>query len=179
MPECNEPIKMTIPGLTVMAEQTAERLIEQLKRTSYTIALAESCTAGLVSALLANTPGVSSVLWGSFVCYTQEAKVSMLGLDNGKLSANGLVSRETACSMAAGALEKSGAKLAASVTGLAGPGGDDNSTVPIGTVWIATALRDGGVSAREFRFAGTRNEIRLRAVIAVLEMMYQDILDIK
>jgi len=162
MPNCE------LEDLTIYAEKTAEALIEKLKTLSFKLALAESCTAGMISSLLANTAGASSVLWGSFVCYTQEAKVSMLGLDDGKLSAYGLVSRETAVSMAEGALQKSGANLAAAVTGLAGPDGD-GSNVPVGTVWVAVTAQNGGTTAREFHFTGCRNTVRLRAAIAVLE----------
>ena len=160
----------SIDDLLAMAEKKAEELVEKLKSLSFTLALAESCTAGLVSGFLANIPGASGVLWGSFVCYTKEAKISMLGLDSGMLSAHGLVSRETAVSMAAGALNKSGADIAASVTGLAGPQGD-GSGVPVGTVWIATALRNGEIGASEYHFRGSRNAVRIRAAIAALEMI--------
>jgi PncC family amidohydrolase len=156
--------------LTVYAEKTANELVEKLKSLSLTLALAESCTAGLVSGLLANTPGASGVLWGSFVCYTGEAKITMLGLEPDALSDHGLVSRETAVSMAAGALDKSGAGLAASVTGLAGPEGD-GSGVPVGTIWAAAALRGGETRAGEYHFCGPRNVVRIRAAIALLELI--------
>jgi len=156
--------------LKLHAEKKAEALVKKLKTLSLTVALAESCTAGMVSGLLANVAGASCVLWGSFVCYTQGAKVSMLGLDNDELSAYGLVSRETASSMAGGALQKSGADIAAAVTGLAGPDGD-GSSVPVGTVWIASAVREGKVTAREFHFEGSRNTVRIRAATAVLEII--------
>jgi len=156
--------------LIIHAEKTAQELVEKLKSLSSTLVLAESCTAGLVSGFLANIPGASGVLWGSFVCYTKEAKISMLGLDSDALSVHGLVSRETAVSMAAGALRASGAGLAASVTGLAGPQGD-GSNVPVGTVWAAAALRNGGTTASEFHFSGSRNAVRLRAAIALLELI--------
>lgn len=174
MLECKELTILTIPELTARADKTAKRVIEKLTNLSFTLALAESCTAGLISNLIANIPGASNVLWGSFVCYTQEAKISMLGLDSEKLKANGLVSRETACSMAAGALEKSGANIAASVTGLAGPGGD-GSGVSVGTIWIAAALRSGKTETRNFHFTGERNYIRLCAATAVLKLIENDL----
>jgi len=161
--------------LEKLAEKTACEVIEKLKKTNdknlpLNVVLAESCTAGLVSSLLACIPGASGVLWGSFVCYTKDAKVSMLGLNESELDTFGLVSRETACKMAAGALQKSAAGLAVAVTGLAGPT-SDGSSVPVGTIWIAAALRDGNVKieAKDFHFTGSRNEVRLRAAIAVLE----------
>jgi len=173
---------LTAGELVAIAEKKAEEVIEKLKTFSFTLALAESCTAGLVSGLLANTSGASSVLWGSYVCYTQDAKVNMLSLDNDALNANGLVSRETACSMAEGALKKSGADLSAAVTGLAGP--DSDGRVPGGTIWIAAAGQDAGTpdkaklqtaEAKEFHFSGARNEVRLRAAAAVLEMILEQI----
>jgi len=158
------------------AEQKAACLIEKLKAVSQKLVLAESCTGGLISSLLADVPGASGVLWGSFVCYTKEAKVSMLGLKENELS-DGLVSEKTAYSMAAGALQKSGADISAAVTGLAGPDGD-GSNVPVGTVWIAAALRGGKINTKLFNFTGSRNEVRLYAACAALEEI-QEILTIK
>ncbi|MDR2435333.1 MAG: CinA family protein [Treponema sp.] len=160
-----------LPG--VRAQAAAEQLIRNLSAASRTLALAESCTAGLVSDFLARIPGASRVLWGSFVCYTAGAKVSMLGLDRERLERYGLVSGETARDMALGALGKSGSSAAAAVTGLAGPDGD-GSGAAVGTVWIAVALRDKGVvPAKEFRFRGSRNEVRLQAAAAVLEELLE------
>ena len=156
--------------LLVKAEKTAEALIYKLKERSLTLALAESCTAGIVSALLAGIPGASEVLWGSFVTYTKEAKVSMLGIEEKIPETFGLVSKECACAMAAGALRKSGAGIAASVTGLAGPAGD-GSNVKVGTVWTAAALQNGEITAKEHHFTGARNEVRISAAIAVLETL--------
>jgi len=149
------------------AEEKAACLIEKLKAVSQKLVLAESCTGGLISSLLAQTPGASGVLWGSFVCYTKEAKISMLGLNESDLS-DGLVSEKTAYSMAEGALRKSGADISAAVTGLAGPDGDGSDT-PVGTVWIAAALRGGEINTKEFHFTGSRNEVRLYAACAVLD----------
>ena len=165
MLECN-----TETELIKQAEKTAACLTEKLKEHSLTLALAESCTAGLISSLLANIPGVSAVLWGSFVCYTKEAKVLMLGLDKNQLDTCGTVSGETAGCMEECVLQKSGVNIAASVTGLAGPGGDGSNTAT-GTVWIATAFQNGGIETENLHFSGTRNEIRLRSAIALLEML--------
>jgi PncC family amidohydrolase len=155
--------------LLVEAQKAAEALIHKLKDRSLTLALAESCTAGIVSALLADIPGASAVLWGSFVTYTKEAKISMLGIDEKIPETFGLVSKETACAMAQGALRKSGAGIAAAVTGLAGPDGD-GSNVKVGTVWTAAAL-NGEITAKEYHFTGTRNEVRISAAIATLELL--------
>jgi PncC family amidohydrolase len=154
--------------LTIHAEKTSVTLIKKLKQLSLTLALSESCTAGMVSSLLAGVPGASTVLWGGFVCYTKEAKVSMLGIENEYLAVNGLVSRQTASLMAEAALKKSGACIAAAVTGLAGPLGD-GSNVPVGSVWITVAGIDGVSITKEYFFKDNRNIIRIRAAIAVLE----------
>ena len=154
----------------------AETLIQDLASRSLTVALAESCTAGLAADMLARVPGASKVLWGSFVCYTPEAKAAMLGLDRKRLERYGLVSEETARDMAAGALEKSGAPLAAAITGLAGPDGDGSGT-PVGTVWIAAASRAGKTGTRVFHFQGSRGEIRLAAAAAALEALQSILTD--
>ena len=162
-----------ISGETVSAD--AGLLIQRLLERDMTVVLAESCTAGLVADLFANIPGASKVFWGSYVCYTAEAKISMLGLDAGRLDMYGLVSAETACDMARSALVKSGACIAASVTGVAGPG--DSGGVCPGTVWIAAALRaDVSPSASLYNFSGSRNEVRGKAAHAVLQEL-QNALD--
>jgi PncC family amidohydrolase len=156
--------------LLIQAEQAAESLLRLLNAQSRTLALAESCTAGLVSSMLARVPGASSVLWGSFVTYTREAKIFMLGIERGELPSGDLVSAKTAALMAAAALKKSGADIAAAVTGLAGPEGDGGDAA-VGTVWTAAALRDGTAGTREYHFTGSRNAVRLRAAIAVFETL--------
>ena len=170
-------------------ENPAETLIRLLTERGLFVAGAESCTAGLASEMLGRVSGASRCFWGSFVCYTPRAKQAMLGIDPGLLAEYGLVSAETARAMAAGALEKSGAAAAFSVTGLAGPDGD-GSDIPVGTVWIATALRPGAaavsgnagaatagnaggpvITARRFLYEGGRNEIRWKAAREALRQI--------
>jgi PncC family amidohydrolase len=146
----------------------AALLIEALAAASQTLAAAESCTAGLVADRLARVPGASRVLWGSFVAYTADAKTRLLGVDPELIRRHGTVSRETALAMASGALEKSGAHNAVSVTGLAGPDGD-GSGQPLGTVWIGTARRGLPPEAAVHRFAGDRNAVRAAAARAAIE----------
>ncbi|MDR2543069.1 MAG: CinA family protein [Treponema sp.] len=153
--------------LRAKAEKTAEAVMKKLNQFSLTLSLAESCTAGLVSGLLTNTSGASANFWGSFVCYMLESKVIMLGLDNKELLAHGVVSRQTACSMAISALQKSGANITSAVTGFAGPDGDSNARG--GTIWTATVKQNGEIHAKEFHFTGSRNMVRMQAAIAVLE----------
>jgi len=153
------------------ADKTAARLVEELAGGHYTLALAESCTAGLVSDLVARVSGASRVLWGSFVCYSPEAKKKMLRIDGDFIEKHGLVSAETAGEMALRALELADVYIAASVTGLAGPLGDGGAA-PVGTVFVATARRvndEVTMKVKPFFFGGTRAEIRMQAALAVLE----------
>jgi PncC family amidohydrolase len=156
-------------------EAVARRLVEILNSRSQTVVAAESCTAGMVADMIARIPGASRVLWGSFVTYMVDAKVKILGLDPHAVEQFGPVSRETACAMARGALEKSGVDCAVAVTGLAGPDGD-GTAVPVGTVWIATAGRDWIPQAHEFHFEGSRNGIREHAARKALEVLSERIL---
>ena len=159
-------------------ESAAERLIRLLVDRSMYLIAAESCTAGLVAEIITRIPGASACFWGSFVCYTPRAKMQMLGVDEKLLFEYGAVSRETARAMALGALEKSGADIAVSVTGVAGPGGDGSGLAP-GTVWIATALRSNKAGCRtaesaeavEFYFSGDRNRVRQQAARKALEQI--------
>jgi len=157
--------------IEAQADKAAARLVEKLTGRHYTLALAESCTAGLVSDLIARVSGASGVFWGSFVCYTPEAKKRMLRIEGDFLEKHGLVSAETAGEMALRVLELADVHIGASVTGLAGPLGDGSDT-PVGTVFIATARRrynEVTVSVKHFFFQGTRAEIRLQAALAVIE----------
>jgi PncC family amidohydrolase len=149
-------------AVTEGEEDAAAALVRCLERLGKKAVAAESCSAGLAADLIARIPGASRVFWGSFVTYSIDAKIRMLGIDGALIRKFGAVSRETALAMAEGALKKSGADCAFSVTGLAGPDGD-GSGLPIGTVWIATALTGGEGRAAVFRFSGGRNEIRAAA----------------
>lgn len=140
----------------------AEHVIQLLIDRSLWLAVSESCTGGLVAEALTRISGASSCFWGSFVCYTARAKMHMLGVGEDTLNAYGAVSRETAMAMAVGALKKSGADAAVSITGIAGPDGD-GSAVPVGTVWIAAALRKGNSAVRDFHFDGSRDQVRMKA----------------
>ena len=149
------------------AELMARQLVERLTAKQCRLALAESCTAGLVADLTARVSGASAVLWGSYVCYTHDAKQRMLRISDRFLGQYGLVSRETAREMAINALGLSHVSIAGAVTGLAGPLGDGSHT-SVGTIWVAVAQQDM-VMEKEFHFEGTRAEIRMQAAAAVLE----------
>lgn len=135
-----------------------------------TVALAESCTAGLASSMLCAEEGASSWYRGGVVCYSNESKVSMLGVDAATIERFGAVSAETSQEMALGAASRFGAGTAASVTGIAGPSGGSNEK-PVGTVFISTLqLTPGGIetTVRHFVFPGNREAIRDRAAKAAI-----------
>jgi len=158
----------------------AEKVVRSLAARKKMIAAAESCTAGLASAFIASVPGASNVFWGSFVTYTADAKVKTLGVQEELIEQYGAVSRPVALAMAEAALEKSGAFWAFSITGFAGPDGG-SVDVPVGTVWIGVAGRDGELAdclrsdARMFLFAGDRNEVREAAVTVALQEILEQI----
>ena len=154
--------------IEAQAEEAAHRLVVRLSQGNNTLALAESCTAGLVSDLIARVGGASAVLWGAFVCYSADAKERMLCMDGGLLRQYGLVSRQTARQMAVRAQDISGASIAAAVTGLAGPLGDGSGT-PVGTVWVAVRGTENQGREKELHFLGTRAEVRMQAAAAVLD----------
>ena len=119
-----------------------------------TVALAESCTGGLVAALLTDLPGSSAYFIGGVVAYSNSAKEKLLGVPGKLLAEHGAVSAQVAEAMADGARSRFGADLAASVTGIAGPDADGTSK-PIGLTYVAVAT-PSRTSSREFRFNGDR-----------------------
>ena len=133
------------------------------------IALAESCTGGLVAAALTEIPGSSDVLEASIVTYSNEAKAALLRVSTDVLETFGAVSVAVAWSMARGALEKTGADTAVAITGIAGPDGG-TETKPVGTVFIAIHTPDRAV-CRRARFVGDRAVVRLQSVSAALDML--------
>ncbi|NJO22795.1 MAG: CinA family protein [Sphingomonadales bacterium] len=147
----------------------ASLLLEVLRSRRLRLATAESCTGGLIAAMLTEIPGSSDVFERGFVTYSNEAKAQMLGVDAGLIAAHGAVSREVALAMAAGALAHSLADVSVAVTGFAGPRGG-SAAKPIGLVHVAAARRDDAPPVQiECRFGDIgRSQIRLRAVAAAL-----------
>ena len=125
------------------------------------LATAESCTGGIVGARLTEIPGSSDVYVGGVVCYSNELKTALLGVEPSLIQAHGAVSEPVAVAMAAGAVERLGADAAVSVTGIAGPAGGSEAK-PVGTIWIGVAV-DGRVEARHILLPGDRHDIRARA----------------
>ena len=135
------------------------------------LATAESCTGGLVSALLTETPGSSAVFERGFVVYSNEAKQETLGVAADILAVHGAVSEATARAMALGALAHSDADIAVSITGIAGPEGG-TAGKPVGLVHFAVARRGTPPIVRERRFGAlSRSAIRLASAEAALELI--------
>jgi nicotinamide-nucleotide amidase len=133
------------------------------------LAVAESCTGGLLGGRLTEIPGSSDVFVGGVIAYDNGVKVRALGLPQALLDEHGAVSEPVARAMAAGAAERFVVEAAVSVTGIAGPGGGSEQK-PVGTVWIGCSLA-GAIQARRFLFAGSRYEIRARAAQAALFLL--------
>jgi nicotinamide-nucleotide amidase len=133
------------------------------------IAVAESCTGGLLGARLTAIPGSSSVVAGGVIAYSNEVKQTLLGVRPDTLAALGAVSEAVATEMAIGVRERLGTEIGISLTGVAGPGGG-TSDKPVGLVWIAVDVR-GTVRTHGSRFIGDRAEIRFRSTQAALDLV--------
>ena len=153
-----------------------KKLQKSLLTSKLTIACAESCTGGLVAKLLTDLPGSSRVFKGGLVTYCDEMKKALLGVEEVTLEKFHAVSLQVAKEMAAGALEKTGADLAVSTTGVAGPSGDDSGK-PVGTVYIGLAVRTAEgilVSAEEYHFSGSRDAVRRKAAKEALRLLAKE-----
>ncbi len=137
----------------------AERLGQVLKAQNKTIATAESCTGGLIAAIITEIPGSSAWFDRGFVTYSDQAKVDMLTVLPETLAKFGAVSAETAQEMAGGALANSQADWSVAVTGIAGPDGGSNDK-PVGTVYIAWMKKAGTPKVERLQLTGNRAQIR-------------------
>ena len=150
--------------------QLAVRTLDHLRASKRRCVTAESCTGGLVAALLTSIPGSSDVVERGFVTYSNEAKMELLGVPADIIVGHGAVSAQTAKAMALGALAHSRADVAVSITGVAGPGGG-SAEKPVGLVFLAVATK-AGCDVVEMRFGPlSRDEIRARSVVKALEML--------
>jgi nicotinamide-nucleotide amidase len=141
-----------------------------LRAKGYTLAIAESCTGGLVGHLLTREPGASDFLVVDAVTYANSAKSKILGVDEDVIRWHGAVSSEVAAAMAEGVRRVSGASLALSLTGVAGPAGGTDEK-PVGTVFIAVAGPNGATQVKERHFGGDRHQIQTLAAYAGLQMV--------
>jgi PncC family amidohydrolase len=157
-----------MPGALVAL---AERLQGICLGRGITVALAESCTGGLVAAALTEVPGSSGYFRGGVVSYADDAKSALLGVPEAALRAHGAVSAQVAVAMAAGARSRFAAGLAVSITGIAGPDGGSEAK-PVGLTYVALADA-GGTEVRRFAFAGDRAANRDAAARAALEWLVE------
>ena len=150
------------------AHALAAELGRVLLRRGYRVTVAESCTGGLLAGAITSVAGSSDWFDAGFVTYSNGAKTALLGVPESVLAAHGAVSEETARAMAEGALAKSGADIAAAVTGVAGPSGGTPGK-PVGTVCFAWARRGAVAATTTCHLAGDRAGVRAASVSFALE----------
>ena len=149
----------------------AARVVAQAAEKRLSIVTAESCTAGALATLLADTPGAGECFGGGFVTYTKACKTSLLDIPESLIEAHTAVSREVAERMATGALAASGTDLAIAVTGVLGPEPDQDGN-PVGLVHIAVAALSGTMSHREIRAPETSRDVnRKRAMKEAMALL--------
>lgn len=156
-----------------MTEQPEETVGRLLRTRGLTLAVAESCSGGLICHRITNVPGASDYFLGGVVTYSNQAKVDLLQVPEATLTAHGAVSAETAVAMAAGVRDLFHAQVSVAVTGIAGPTGGTPQK-PVGTVFIAVA-GPKGVAARRFAFQGRREEIKAQTAQAALAWLAQEL----
>ena len=163
---------MNDPAVPALVMQLADRL----RALGWRLACAESCTGGLIAAACTDLAGSSDWFDRSVVSYSNGAKVTLLGVPQPLIDAHGAVSEAVACAMVEGIARSSGADLAVSVTGIAGPAGG-TAAKPVGTVWFGFAVRhrDGTleVGGEHRRFDGDRPQVRAASVLHALHGLLQ------
>lgn len=147
-----------------------DRVVHDLIARGWTIATAESCTAGLVAARIGGVPGASAALRGGVIAYDNEIKVELVGVDAELIAAHGAVSAEVAEALAEGARRTLGADVGVGVTGIAGPGGATDAK-PVGLVHLAVVGPEGRIQRLERRFPGDREAVRLNSAIAAMHLV--------
>ena len=154
-------------------EELARRLVADLWSARLKLVCAESCTGGLIAALMTEVPGSSEVFERGYVTYSNDSKIALLGVSKASLDSLGAVSGDVAAAMAVGALKASQADISVAVTGIAGPGGSTPQK-PVGLVYVAAQRKGKRVTGREFRFGDAgRQVIRLAAVYEALSLVRQ------
>ncbi len=173
-PEEKVIIDTLLPEVLVAA---AKRVIDANRAVGRTIAVAESCTGGLVAAALTEHPGSSDIFTASVVSYSNAAKIAHLNVGNDIIETFGAVSIATAWSMALGMLKASDVDVAVSITGVAGPGGGTDRK-PVGTVVFARAVRGEDPEKihadKKFFDNNGRGGVRLQAALVALELLMPD-----
>ncbi|QGT99641.1 ADP-ribose pyrophosphatase of COG1058 family [Candidatus Syntrophocurvum alkaliphilum] len=154
-------------------ETLPSNIVKLLDKKGKTIAFAESCTGGLISKLITDVPGSSSVFWGTIVSYSNKSKIGLLDVKENTINKNGAVSEETAYEMAKGALKVSDADIGVAVTGIAGPDGGTEQK-PVGEVYIAIAFNNY-CTVKKLRFVGDRDAIRMLTAKSALDLIRKKI----
>ena len=149
-----------------------EQLANQLIANNSTVAVAESCTGGLLAQQFTALSGSSKWFECGFVTYSNDSKIRMLGVEANVLNKHGAVSSEVAEQMALGALANSNANLSASITGVAGPRGG-TSEKPVGTVYIGTSMKDDSVQTELHHFHGDRQSIREQSAQTAIKLLLE------
>ena len=153
-----------------------QELAEALNEGGVRLAVAESCTGGLLGHLITSIPGSSRYFLGGVIAYANEVKTSLLGIRPSVLAAEGAVSEAVASGMAVGICDRLGASCGLGITGVAGPGGG-SSEKPVGLVYIAMA-NNGGVRVERFVFKGDRDGVKTAAARAAWGMMIDEFLNV-
>lgn len=156
-----------------MARKIEEKVGFLLREKGMKLAVAESCTGGLLGARITSVSGSSDWFLGGIISYSNEVKVRELGVPRKMLAEHGAVSGRVACRMADGVRRKLGADLASGITGIAGPTGG-TATKPVGLVFIAVAGKCG-CKVQGFNFKGGRSAVRKAATDAALKMLVNDL----
>jgi nicotinamide-nucleotide amidase len=151
-------------------QDLAALVLERARSQQIRLAVAESCTGGLVGVRLTEIPGSSEVFVGGVIAYDNALKREALGVPAALIHEHGAVSEPVARAMAEGAARRFGVEAGLAVTGVAGPGGGTEAK-PVGTVWLASSLL-GRVETHRVLLPGSRHEIRARAAQAALHLLY-------
>jgi nicotinamide-nucleotide amidase len=161
---------MVVNELDDANAELVELLAAALKRRGWMLCTAESCTGGLLAAACTSVAGSSDWFERGVVTYSNEAKTDLLGVQADLIDTHGAVSAEVARAMADGALARSGAHIAVAVTGIAGPGGATPGK-PVGTVWVAVAVRGRHALATLLHLDGDRADVRAQTVSFALRAL--------
>jgi nicotinamide-nucleotide amidase len=156
--------------VSTRGDQIEEVVVKRLTDLQKTLALAESCTGGLLANRITNVPGASLILLGGFVTYSNDSKISCAGVPQDLIAAHGAVSKPVAQAMAEGAAAKTGADFGIGITGIAGPTGGTPEK-PAGTVFIAVSERGAGTECRKEFFPTDRETFKQLASQAALDML--------
>lgn len=148
--------------------ELAAQMGAALRARGQTLAIAESCTGGWIAKVATDIPGSSGWFDRGFVTYSNVAKSELLGVRKDTIVNHGAVSAEVVAEMADGALQRSPAAVVVAVSGVAGPDGGTPDK-PVGTVYLAWALREGPVHTERRQFQGDRDQVRLQSVVAALQ----------